>query len=251
MKFGFSASPFLNNKILLAYAVGMTVVASSILLIPAQTTPPNVHYKLFKIGQTSPDAVLVGNGWNPIGYGCQSANSVQIAQGTGPTVCGYTYKTASHNLITAGGIDWLMCSMSRSKIQCSTTASQIALSTLTTTPAVNDCPTATETTCLLGGTSAVNGEITVFGLARAVGAFTPTNDTTGASTSTYTLVKTFTATNTINGVQLSGIFTKPCFTGTTCNTATNTNGVMVFENTFSSTNMINLDTLQVTWTITV
>src|SRR5881397_3006741 len=141
-------------------------------------------------------------------------------------------RTASHNLITAGGIDWLMCSMSRSKTLCSTLANQIALTTTAITPAVLDCASGSSA-CTL------SGEITTNGLQRALGTFTPTNDTLNAATSTYTLAKTFTASGTFTNVQASGIFTKA------------SSGTMVFENTFSATNMISGDTLAVTWTVTV
>jgi len=232
MKTGFSGSPFLPTKIIAIYAIAMTAIAGGVLLMPAQAPKPNVAYDLFKIGQTTADQSLVANGWKPVGYACQTATPEQIALGYGSTVCGFSYKTASHNLITAGGIDWLMCSMSRSKTLCSTLATQIALTSTAITPAVLDCASGSSA-CTLAG------EITTGGLNRQAGTFTPTNDSLNAATSTYTLAKTFTATGTFTNVQASGIFTKA------------SSGTMVFENTFSATNMISGDTLAVTWTVTV
>src|SRR2546422_11758547 len=111
MKIGFTNSPFSGNKIVAIYAVAMTAVAGGILLLPAQGPTPNVAYNVFKIGQTSADPAQLATGWKPIGYSCQAANPSQIAQGFGPTVCGYSYRTATHNSITIGGIDWLACRM--------------------------------------------------------------------------------------------------------------------------------------------
>ena len=232
MKIGFTSSPFLANKLLAVYAVAITAVAGGVLLLPAQPPTPNVVYNLFKVGQTTADQTIVANGWKPVGYACQTATPEQVALGYGSTVCGFSYRTASHNLITAGGIDWLMCSMSRSKTLCSTLATQIALTSTAITPAVLDCASGSSA-CTLAG------EITTGGLNRQAGTFTPTNDSLNAATSTYTLAKTFTASATFTNVQASGVFTKAA------------SGTMVFENTFSATNMISGDTLAVTWTVTV
>ncbi len=196
MKTGFSGSPFLPTKIIAIYAIAMTAIAGGVLLMPAQAPKPNVAYDLFKIGQTTADQSLVANGWKPVGYACLTATPEQVALGYGSTVCGFSYKTASHNLITG---------------DCASGSSLCTLS----------------------------GEINSGGLARAAGTFTPTNDSTNAVTSTYTLAKTFTASATFTNVQGSGVFTKAA------------SGTMVFENTFSATNMISGDTLAVTWTVTV
>ena len=250
MKIGFSGSPFLANKLVAIYAVAMTGVAGVVLLLPAQGPAPNVVYDLFKIGQTSADPAQLATGWKPVGYACQTANPEQIAQGFGPTVCGYNYRTATHNLITAGGIDWLMCSMSRSKTSCSTLAQYIALSTDGAAPAVTNCLSGSAT-CTLTSEIVAAGDA---GLVRAAGTFGflasagacdqsgIANDTSSAATYCYTLSKTFTAAATDTGIIKSAIFTKP---------GPPTAGTMVFVNTFSSTNMISGDTLAVTWTITV
>src|SRR5712692_7693233 len=107
MKVSFIGSPLLANKLIAIYAVAMTAVAGGILLLPAQSPTPNVVYNLFKIGQTSVDQTLIANGWKAIGYTCQTATPAQVALGYGSTVCGFSYRTASHNLITNAGIDWL------------------------------------------------------------------------------------------------------------------------------------------------
>ena len=101
MKIGFSGSPFLPTKIIAIYAVAMTAIAGGILLLPAQPPAPNVAYNLFKVGQTTADRTLIANGWKPVGYACQTATPEQVALGYGSTVCGFSYRTASHNLITA------------------------------------------------------------------------------------------------------------------------------------------------------
>ncbi len=234
MKVSYIGSPFTTNRVLLVYAVATTMVAASLLLLPAQPTAPNVVYNLFKIGQTSIDQTLVNNGWKPVGYTCQAANSEQSALGFGPTVCGYSYATTSHNLITTGGIDWLACRMTAATTShCVAVDKYIALTTDSTAPAAGDCGTGSNA-CTL------TSEITSGGLARATGTVSHTN-----GTSTYTVVNTFTASATFNGVQKSGLFNEPCVA---CSLPV---GAMVFENTFSSTNMLSGDTLQVTWTITL
>ena len=222
MKVGFTSSPYLANKALALYVAAMTAVAGGILLLPAQTPTPNVAYNLFKIGQNSPDQTLVANGWKPIGYACQAANPQQIGLGFGSTVCGYKYKTASHNLITNAGIDWLACLINRGTNTCDMTNidKYIALSADATAPAVTD--------------TTVASELTTNGLGRAAGTYAHTN-----GTATYTEVNTFTATGTQASIQKSGLLTKLAV------------GTLVFENTFSSTNVISGDTLQVTWTVTL
>jgi hypothetical protein len=225
MKIGFTGSPFLNNKIIAIYAVAITAVAGGILLIPAQAPTPNVVYNLFKIGQTTADQSLLANGWKAVGYSCQTATPAQVALGYGSSVCGYSYRTSSHNLITNGGIDWLACVMARGSNHCQNTnnANFIGLSLDAT------APVATDTTLAAG-----SGEITTNGLTRVAGAYAHVN-----GTATYTVANTFTATGSFTAVQKSALFTKLAI------------GTMVFENTFSSTNMISGDTLAITWTVTL
>jgi hypothetical protein len=233
MKIGFT-SPFLANKVIAIYAVAITAVAGGILLIPAQAPTPNVVYNLFKIGQTSADQTLVSNGWKAIGYSCTAANPSQIAQGLGATVCGYKYTTASHNLITQAGIDWLACVMSRGSNHCANTnnAQYIGLTLDSAAPLIGDTTLANELIATSCGAAAS-------GMQRVLAStpFTHTNLTTAF----YTVANTFTAGAgaSCTAVQKSGLFTKVAA------------GTMVFENTFSSTNLIAGDTLAITWTITL
>src|SRR5437016_3054368 len=155
MKIGFTSSPLLANKLIAVYAIAITAVAGGVLLLPAQKPAPNVVYNLFKVGQTTADQTVVANGWKPVGYACQTANPEQIATGTGPTVCGYKYTTASHNIITNAGIDWLACVMGK-VLKCNSTTNQadnyIAVACLSAAPActtTTGCPPtqlATDTT---------------------------------------------------------------------------------------------------------
>ncbi len=242
MKVGFTNSPLFGNKLLAIYAAAMTAVAGGILLLPAQTPTPNVSYNLFKIGQTTANPAQLATGWKPVGYACQAADPSQIAQGISPTVCGYKYTTASHNLITTGGIDWLACRMiTATSVHCVAIDTFIALSTDATAPAAADCGAGSNACQLCASCAAASSEITSGGLARAVA----TTITHVNGTTTYQLIKTFAATATFTAVQKSGLFNEPC---AACTLPV---GALIFENTFSSTNVISGDTLQVTWTVTL
>jgi hypothetical protein len=89
-----------------------------------------------------------------------------------------------------------------------------------------------------GGASAahtsVAGEIVANGLERAAGTVAHV-----AGSSTTTVTKVFTATNTHTAVQLCGLLTASAV------------GILVHENTFTSVNLENLDQLTVIWTITL
>jgi len=227
MKVEFTYTSFLGHKLLALYAVATTAVAAGILLLPAQTPTPNVVYNLFKIGQTSPDRTLVANGWKPVGYSCQAAYPSQIAQGFGSTVCGYNYTTASHNLITNAGIDWLACLILRgaggAAPRCSTQDKFIAVGN----PATCRGEFITDTT--------MSNEITTGNIDRKLATtLTHTNGTT-----TYQVGFTFLPNLSFTGICRSGLFTAV------------SSGTLVFENDFSSTNVINGDSLAVTWTVTL
>jgi len=233
MKIRFTGSHLLTNKVIAIYAVAMTAVAGGILLLPAQSPKPNVAYDLFKIGQTTADQTLVANGWKPTGYSCQAAIPTQMAHGFGSTVCGYSYVTASHNLITNAGIDWLACRMvsqivAGPTMRCNSLDTWIALGN----PGTCGSQAATDTTLYSAS------EISTSSLNRAIGTVAHLN-----GSATYTVAKSggtvFAATGTVNGICLSGLF----------NAASG--GALVFENNFSSTNMQNGDTLAVTWTVTL
>jgi hypothetical protein len=125
-----------------------------------------------------------------------------------------------HNIITNGGRDYLH---TQGYITPASTAvfQYIAVSSSTATP------TATDTT--------LASEITTSGLARAVA----TTDSHSAGTNTSTVGITFTASGTLTAVQLGALFTA------------SSSGTMANEATFSSTNLVSGDQLQLTWTITL
>lgn len=81
----------------------------------------------------------------------------------------------------------------------------------------------------------LTGEITTGGLERVN--VTTNTHTPGATTAT--LEHTFTATTTHNQVQKAALFTAV------------SGGVKVHENTFTPEDLVNTDTLTVTWTITI
>ncbi len=100
----------------------------------------------------------------------------------------------------------------------------IAVSTNATSPSTED--------------STMPGEVDSSGLAR-LEATTQTH-TPGSNQST--LVVTFTATGSVTAVQKSGLFDRAGAQGT---------GILSHEGTFTSANLVNTDTLQVTWVITL
>lgn len=111
-----------------------------------------------------------------------------------------------------------------------------------TTTAVS--PSSTDTT--------LSGELTANGFARAfaggplasgtgVALTSPTATASTTQTFSYTEGVQFTATGSETGIQAAALFTAD---------STTAGGIMVFENTFSSVNVISGDVLTVTWTIT-
>lgn len=126
------------------------------------------------------------------------------------------------NLLTTDGIDQL-----HKAVYVDTSATEVgnnflALSVNTWTPVVGD-------TTLLG-------EITTGGLARALATtITHTDDT-----NVTTLAHTFNATATHTAVQLAGVFNQLAL-----------GGILTHENTFTPANLVNGDTLTVTWTLTL
>ena len=83
------------------------------------------------------------------------------------------------------------------------------------------------------GDTTLTSEITTNGLARADATATHT-----AGTNTSTIQHTFTASGAFSTVQKSGLFNA------------SSSGILVNENTFTSTALATNDQLQVTWTIT-
>lgn len=100
----------------------------------------------------------------------------------------------------------------------------IAVSTNATSPSTQDATMA--------------GEVNSSGLER-VRADTQVHS---VGTNVSTMVELFTATGSVTGVQKSGLFDRAGSQGT---------GILSHEGTFTSANLVNTDTLQVTWTITL
>lgn len=126
------------------------------------------------------------------------------------------FEATNHNLRTNAGADAQASQMGNTATQAAA-CNYIALSNDTTAPGSTD--------------TSVTGEITTNGLARAQGTYSHTNGTTS-----FTVVKTFTATGS-QSAQKTGLLNAPS-AGTLC-----------FENTFSQVSLAANDTLQVTWTV--
>lgn len=125
----------------------------------------------------------------------------------------------STNLRTTVGADWQADVMGNSTQPVS--ARWIALTVNTGAPAAGD--------------TTLTGEITTGGLARAVGTYAHT-----ASTASYTITLTFTASATHTAVHKAGLFT--AITG----------GILVFETNLSSdVSLVSGDTLTITWTVNI
>ncbi len=125
------------------------------------------------------------------------------------------YHYEDHNLITNAGKNFIASQLGNAT---GASASYIALSNNTASPSVTD--------------TILAGEFTSGGLQRAQGTYSHTADTDN-----WTISKTFTATASATGVQKAGLFTA------------SSGGTMMAENTFSSVNLANGDTLTITWTI--
>lgn len=128
------------------------------------------------------------------------------------------YHHEDHNLITAAGKDFISAQIG-SITPGGNGANYIALTNTAITPAAGD--------------TALSGEITSNGLARAQGTYAHT-----VGQSTFTVSKTFTATAS-QSAQAAGLFTA------------SSAGTMMAENTFTSVSLANNDQLTITWTITL
>jgi len=129
-----------------------------------------------------------------------------------------------HNLITTEGIDWVADRLGNANTN--NAANYIGLSSDTTDPAVGDLQT---------GWNSI--EYTTAGLSRAQGTYAHT-----ASTSTYTVAKTFTCTSDSQTVAKAALLSDTHATG----------GKMFAEYEFTAATTLNTnDTLTVTWTITL
>lgn len=138
------------------------------------------------------------------------------------------YRNEQHNLITTVGKDFISAQLG-STSPGSNGANYIALTTTAVTPAAGD--------------TALASEITTNGLSRAQGTYAHT-----AGQSTFTVSKTFTATNSFTNVQAAGLFTA-AVTGSPG--AGGDDGTMMAENTFTAVSLANNDQLTITWTITL
>lgn len=145
------------------------------------------------------------------------------------------YHHEDHNLITTVGIDFISAQLGGAGG--TSTATWIGLSTDTKAAHASDfCISTTNG----GSTSA---EITTNGLQRSQGAYAHT-----ASTNTFTVEETYTASGTHTDVQKAGLFTANA-SGDTC--AGSDDGTMLAENVFTAVTLATNDQLTVTWTITL
>jgi hypothetical protein len=132
----------------------------------------------------------------------------------------YTYKT--HNKVTNVGINYVQQQMFGSAAT-TPSAIYIALSSDSGAPAYTD--------------TACTSEISTAGVGRATGSYTPGTPSAGASTNTIT--HTFTATASVTSAQKGCLFT--AISG----------GTLFADTTFAVTQMNNLDTLNIIWTVVI
>ena len=125
-----------------------------------------------------------------------------------------------HNLLTNSGRDWMHAQVYTNSSAGTVGAYFIGLTVNTGSPAVGD--------------TALTGEITAGGLARAAGATTHSS-----GTNSTTIQKTFTASAVHTAVVKASLF----------NAASS--GYMAHINTFTAVTLQASDTLQVTWTVTL
>ena len=126
-----------------------------------------------------------------------------------------------HNLLTNSGRDWMHAQVYTNTAAGTIGAYFIGLTVNTGTPAATD--------------TALTGEITAGGLARAAGS--TTHSAGGNST---TIQKTFTASAVHTAVVKAALFNQLAVGGT-----------MAHINTFTAVTLQSSDTLQVTWTVTL
>jgi len=91
-----------------------------------------------------------------------------------------------------------------------------------------------------GGTT---GEYTAIGVARKLATYAHT-----ASTANYTQAATWTASGTVTALQIAGLFGGTAKTGFN---ASNAQNALFVESVFTSTSLVNLDQLTLTWTINI
>ncbi len=195
--------------------------------------------------------VATGN-WNPWGnkhyYQMLNANFQECYTPVGGT----SQCQSTHNVIFNTGALYVeqvvekgVTSPSCAPIGAACSFNWIAMSATTTAPLATQSSTglttaATSGDCgVAGGTGGQNGaELTTNGFAAAAGTVTDISGGTGASS---TIVKTFTATATQSVAQ-------SCLVNQAANA--NANRVNLAAATFTAITLNNLDTIQITWTIT-
>lgn len=126
------------------------------------------------------------------------------------------------NLLTNGGRDWIHAQVYTNTAAGTVGANFIAVSSDAVAPAVTDTTLASE--------------IVTSGLSRAA-ASPVASHTSGTNSSTIQV--TYTASGTLNNVQKTAIFNAV------------SSGIMVHENTFTPTNLVSGDSLQITWNVTL
>jgi hypothetical protein len=181
--------------------------------------------------------VATGN-WNPWGnrhyYQVLNANFQECHTLSGVTAC-----TTGHNVLFNSGALWVQqVTSGEAPTGCapSTTCGfkYIAMSAGSTAPAATDATTgATNGDC----GKPTDTELTTNGFARTAGVVT---DISGSSPQSSKVVVTFTATAT-------QAVAKSCLVNQS--TAANANNVQLAAQTFTSITLQNLDTIQITWTI--
>lgn len=164
---------------------------------------------------------------------------------------GGEFVSVTYNLRTTIGIDYASSAIGDSSGSRAAIAQYIALSNSTGTLATSDTSATTGAagTGINWGTAnatdaaAANtrGEYTALGLARALAAYAHT-----ASTASYTMSKTFTASATITAVQTCGLFNT-----VTQGQASSLTSALFVENNFTATSLANGDQLTITWTINI
>lgn len=135
-----------------------------------------------------------------------------------------TIEKSKHNIICTDGRDWV-----HTQIWVNAAAGSAE-------QAAHEVAVTSDATGTDAADTTLPGEITTGGLIRK-NADTVTHTD---NTNTTTLVTTFTASAGHTAVQMAGTFYNP----------TSATGEIILENTFTSTNLVSGDSLELTWTIT-
>lgn len=170
-----------------------------------------------------PGSALVGNQVTSDSVGPHGYVTVSVVR-DGQEI----YHHEDHNVITNAGKDFISAQLG---------------STSAATNGANFIALSSDTGGFDAAHTALASEITASGLGRSQGDYAHT-----PGQNTFTVTETFTATGTVNNVQLAGLFTA-AVTGTPG--AGGDDGVMMAENTFTSVSLANGDQLTITWTITL